>query len=400
MKIRGFILAGGYGTRMQVLSDCKFNRFAVAKPALPIGIRSQVRQQLYLLHLMGIEQAAVAVKFKPESVIEAIGNTSNFTMQVDVFNMNEHQVEDWGAAWTTYRWFSSLAQKPDKMVVLNGDILWDKTLASPFVRAFTSSSALGQIVGCSTPLEQLFGRFGLIQTDLADSGSVRKIKAFLEKPTADRYRAEMGNIANVGIFGLDSNVFVRFANVFGKDFADFASHLFQRGMVEHDLSLEAYIAPPGFYWRDIGTPLDLLQANFDVLNGRIDAGPQGTEVKPGVWIGSEVVIPDQVLQSIRGPMIIADEVEIGRNVQLGPNVIIGRGWKIEDHAKISNSILFPSYYETDMVRLVERGAVVDHCIVAGGTVWGNYQSRNGMLVVAPDLSMAFHGYDFASRIII
>lgn len=439
----GVVLAAGYATRMGPLSDCKVNIHAATKGAFPVGIRSLIRQQLYMLHLMGIKKATVVVKFKPDSVINAIGDTSKFTLKHAVFDMNKEGTEDWGSAWTVYKWLSSQRTKPENLVVLNGDILWDKREAAPFICSFNRSNALAQIMASEMPMAGIFGRFGMV--GLADDyiraaqdiyfGECRAsykepnrravakliyeywlheryqtlrtkgplVGSFAEKPEADEYFYHWGPLANVGVFAFRPEVFDHYApgacngRSLGRDFSDLSRHLLREGMLADKLPVAAHMAPENFYWKDVGTPRDLMQVNRDIMQKLIDAGPQGREIKPGVWIGENVQISDWALEHIEGPVIIGDDVVITGKVKIGKNVLINRGWRIEDGVALDNCILLPSYYPADILRVIEAGARISHCIVAGGRVPKGQAFHDGIMVVSPDETMAFYPYDFKGR---
>ncbi|OGC33534.1 hypothetical protein A2311_02275 [candidate division WOR-1 bacterium RIFOXYB2_FULL_48_7] len=431
-SLSGFVLAAGKAKRMGVLCDPKANRFPIAKPALTVGRNSLIRQQLYLLQLMGITTAAIAVKHSAETVRRAIVRDNNLSIKTEIFDLNDLEVEDWGAAWTVSRWLAMTPDCPENLVVLNGDVVWDERLARPFIERFLAGSDWGQILAAHTPLEHIFGRFGAIQlkgeqalTIYHDylnqcraaagdqeklvharmdyqaawlrrveqiAGQVVRVRHFQEKPAQSDYHSHVSSLANVGLFALKTGVFDRFAHSLGADFADFARHLFQAGMIKEHLPLSAFIATAGSYWRDIGTPKDLLRANFGLLNSRINLGYQGEEVRPGVWLGRGVEIPSAVLEQITPPVIISDDVMIGNKVRLGPRVVVGRGWRIGGQARVSNSLLLPAYYPEDRNRVIAARQAIDHAIIAGGTI--DRSVENMIAVISPAGEVVYYDYRF------
>ncbi len=436
-SIHGFILAAGYGKRMRVLSDPGNNYYAAAKPALPVGRRSILRHQLYLMREMGINKVVIAVKHRAETILRSMGDTSKFGLEIEIFDMNEKNIEDWGAAWTVYRYLEEQTQKPDKLVVLNGDILWDKNIAKPFISSVLNSSAMAQIVVTETPWLDIFGRFGTVQLSdpvlikahqdyvfacreagknflritqarmeytaaISDRlselyGQALPVSQFVEKPKEDDFELHVGNLANVGIFGIDSKVFGSYAAYLGEGFADFEHNLFQQGLLSDGKPFEAFVAPQDFYWRDIGTPLDLLEANFNVLDRAVDAGPQGREIKPGVWIGKEVKIPRSVLKRIIPPVIIGDQVRLEKDVNIGPYVVVGEGWVIKNGSRLAYSLLLPSYYEEDQIRMIGPGSELSYSVATSGRIGAREKHRNEIIVVDSDGIVHSHSYNFQAN---
>ncbi|MFH2033156.1 MAG: NDP-sugar synthase [Candidatus Margulisiibacteriota bacterium] len=390
-NIHGFILAAGYGTRMKILSDCRWNKHAAAKPAFPVGRNSMVRHQLHLMQEMGIKKVTVAVKYKPESVLAALGDVSKLGLDIEIFDLNEEGVEDWGAAWTVYRWLAPRMRggfDPDGIVVFNGDILWDRSYAKPFIESFGRSNAWAHIAACETPMEQIYGRFGAMQLESPTYLFASKVRSFVEKPNRHDVGSHIGNFANVGIFALDPELFRYFDPEYstakrsmGRDFCDFAYDLFQEGMIQEGLPLEAFVAQDGFYWKDIGDPTALLQANFDILKARVDAGYQGKEIKPGVWIGAGVSLSPSLLKQIKPPVIIGDNVQLHKTARIGPNVVIGAGWDIRKDAKIMNSLLLPPYNEDDIVRVIGPRMRLNRCIVVSGHVETMANKRQDEIII-------------------
>ena len=94
------------------------------------------------------------------------------------------------------------------------------------------------------------------------------------------------------------------------------------------------------YWKDTGTPDDIIHANGEVLknmksynSGKID---DNVEITNNVMIGSGTTIINK--SKIIGPCIIGKNCKIGSNVILGPNVSLGDNSKLSE-CNIQNSII-------------------------------------------------------------
>jgi glucose-1-phosphate thymidylyltransferase len=94
------------------------------------------------------------------------------------------------------------------------------------------------------------------------------------------------------------------------------------------------------WWKDTGTPEDILHANQLVLDsiGKenqfvID---KDSTIKDNIVIGKETEVSSN--SSIQGPSIIGTNCRVGPNVTLGPNVSVGNNSVLEN-CKIENSII-------------------------------------------------------------
>ena len=94
------------------------------------------------------------------------------------------------------------------------------------------------------------------------------------------------------------------------------------------------------YWKDTGTPEDIIHANGEVLknmksynNGITE---QGCEVSGNTMIGDNSTI--SVNSKILGPCIIGKNCTIEKNCTIGPNVSIGDNSKLTN-CNIQNSIV-------------------------------------------------------------
>ena len=113
------------------------------------------------------------------------------------------------------------------------------------------------------------------------------------------------------------------------------------------------------WWKDTGTPEDIIHANKLVLDSigtenqfLIDSD---AEIKDNIVIGTGTVLDDA--SCIIGPVIIGKNCTIGSNVKLGPYVSVGDNCTL-NHCTIKNSIIM-----TDCVVDVEvdfESSIISH----------------------------------------
>ena len=94
------------------------------------------------------------------------------------------------------------------------------------------------------------------------------------------------------------------------------------------------------WWKDTGTPEDIIHANKLVLDS-IGTENQflidyDAEIKDNVVVGAGTVIDDESV--VIGPVIIGKNCTIGKGVQLGPYVSVGDNCNLK-HCTIQDSII-------------------------------------------------------------
>ena len=94
------------------------------------------------------------------------------------------------------------------------------------------------------------------------------------------------------------------------------------------------------WWKDTGLPEDILEANRLVLEdlkrsvkGRIE---EGVTVTGNVEIGGGTIVRSGA--SLRGPVVIGEDSEVGRGARVGPYTSVGNHVRI-DGAEVENSII-------------------------------------------------------------
>ncbi len=223
----------------------------------------------------------------------------------------------------------------DRFLVLNGDILCDLDLTA-LIEQHKSTGARATIA--LYPVPDPTG-YGLVHRH--DDGEVIE---FLEKPEPDQIDTDE---INAGAYLLERSVL----DLIPPDTAvSIEREVFPRMVGEglYGIRLEGY-------WIDIGTPDRYLEANWDILERRVEtvvgAGLDGAAM---VGEGSEV----SPAARLKPPCVVGRNCRVGDGATVERSVLLD-GCAVEDNATVSNSILSAGV-------TVENGAELDGAVVGEG----------------------------------
>lgn len=302
--MKGIIMAGGAGTRLRPIT-CN-----LPKPMVPVMNKPVIEYGVELLKRHGINDIGMTLQYMPDVVVDWFDDKNAGI---------EYFIEDipLGTAGSIKNAESFL---DDTFIVLSGDALTDIDL-SLAVEFHKSKGALVTLVlkRVEVPLE-----YGVVITD--ENGEVNR---FLEKPDWSRV---FSDTVNTGIYIMDPVIFDYIKP--GVKF-DFSNDLFPLLMGEGK-PIYGYIADG--YWCDIGSPESYLKAHRDFLDGLIDFGIEGSEIKKGVWIGEGSEIDADM--DITAPAYIGRWCKIEKEASIGSYSIIGDCNSIKKNAKIKRSVVW------------------------------------------------------------
>ena len=308
--MKSIILVGGVGTRLRPLT------YETPKQMLPLVGVPMIECVFTTLAEHGITDAVLSLGYLPDRFIEAYPN--GVVAGVNVSYAVEPEPLDTAGA---IRFAANFADIDDTFLVVNGDVLTDLDITRlvAFHRDHDAEAtiALHEVDDPS--------RFGVVPTTTEG-----RVIAFVEKPPKDQAPT---NLINAGTYVFEPSVLDRIAPS-------------GRVSVERDTfpALAAtgrlYAMPDDAYWLDTGTPQAFLQANFDLMLGKI-GGHGAKGVVDGSW---------------REPSATIDE-----SAQL-INAVIDRQCVIEADVVLEQTVLMPG-------AVVEHGAVVRSSIIGPGRDW-------------------------------
>jgi NDP-sugar pyrophosphorylase family protein len=296
--MRAIILAGGKGTRLRPLT------VHTPKPILPIAGQPFLVYQLELLKRADVSDVTLSLSYQPQKIEDKLGDGIDHGVRIS-YTVESSPLGTAGA-------FRNAAESiKDTALVLNGDLLTDIDLGEliNFHREKKSIATIA-VFEVANP-----AGYGLVEID-----AEARVRRFIEKPKADEITC---NTINAGIYVLEPRAL---------EYVPTGEPSMFEYVVFPKL-LQALEPVYGFthrgYWRDVGTSASYLQANLDVIDGKInllDRLPpeRGEKFDRSAEIDSlSVVDPSCTIKA--GAQII--------------NSVIGRNCYIEERARIENSVV-------------------------------------------------------------
>ena len=325
--MKAVVLVGGAGTRLRPLT------FTTPKPLLPIANVAFLERQLSWLERYGVDEAVLSLGYLPDAFIDHFSDERFGDMQLRF--VVEH--EPLGTAGGIRFAADGI---DERVLVCNGDVLTDLDL-SAFVDFHESRGAEATI---SLARVDDPSAFGVVPT--REDGEVI---AFVEKPLRDQAPT---NWINAGTYILEPSVL---ASIPLRLNVSIERETFPR-MLERPGRL--YAMRSEGYWLDIGTPTKYLEAQIDVLEGKVGLPPTATatEREPGVWIEPAAMID--------------------ANASLVAPVLIGAGATIEPGARVASSVVG------------ERATVGADAVIQDSVVFADTSVKSGEVldgvVLGPD----------------
>src|SRR5919106_1769508 len=298
-------LAWGEGSRLRPLTS------NMPKPMLPVANRPLMEHILMLLREHGITDVVATVQFLPSMIRNYFGDGSDLDVSL------AYATEDMpmGTAGSV---LGARDLLDGSFLVVSGDALTDldvrEVIASHREKEAAATIVLKRV---PDPLE-----FGIVMTK--EDG---RIERFLEKPS---WGQVFSDAINTGIYVLESEVL----DLMPVDEPyDFSSQLFPMML---DKGLPLYGVTTSAYWTDVGNTDAFMQANQDVLAGKVNVEPDGFELAPNVWVGEDVEIDPSA--QLEGPVLVGDNTRIGPGATVKAGAILGDNVIVED-ATVVRSVM-------------------------------------------------------------
>ncbi len=318
ITMRGIILHGGHGTRLRPLTHTG------PKQLLPIANKPMSNYCVETLVQAGINEIAFIVGgIGAEKVKEFYGNGEKFGTKFSYIEQDFPK----GIAHAI-----SLCQdfiKGEKFVVFLGDNIINKDI-SEYISKFQKSNAAASLLLCEVDNPSQFG--------IAEVKNNQIVK-ITEKP-----KNPSSNLAVTGIYCLTPYIFeiIKKLKPSWRNELEIADALQMLIQEKKELTFEMITD----FWKDTGTPKDIIEANRRILENMKEF--QNGIKENDVILSGKIMIEEgcQIKNGVRitGPTIIGKNCVIEQNSEIRGNTSIGdnsqiRGCIISDSIIMSDCIL-------------------------------------------------------------
>ena len=316
--MKGIILHGGHGTRLRPLTHTG------PKQLLPIANKPMSQYCLDTIAETGITEIAIIVGgIGANKVREFYGDGSNFGVKITYIEQDEPR----GIAHAIRLCKNFIENQ--KFLVFLGDNIIQKSINN-FAETFKNSNYDATVLLCEVDNPSRFG--------IADVENEKIIK-ITEKPKDPK-----SNLAVTGIYFLTPKIFeiIDELKPSWRNELEITDALDELLKQNNNISYEKITD----YWKDTGTPDDILHANGEIINKHPkfknkhitdnSLNVKNLKIIDNVILGKNCEFGSNV--TIQGPVIIGNNCKILEKSTIGPNASIGDN-SIISVSLIQNSII-------------------------------------------------------------
>ncbi|HTZ56006.1 MAG TPA: NDP-sugar synthase [Candidatus Acidoferrum sp.] len=320
MGLQAIVLVGGEGTRLRPLT------YGTPKPMVPIAGVPFLARTMERLCQAGIRDVILPAGYMPEAIIDYFGDGSALGMKI-TYVIEETPLGTAGALKNVEQYIEG------PFVVLNGDVLTSLDLRQMVVEHQRKGGiGLLHLIRVDDP-----SAFGCV---VHDANGL--ISAFIEKPARETAPT---NEINAGTYLFEREILDMIPA--GRN-VSIERETFPQ-IIASGKGLYAYTTSD--YWIDLGKPEQYLSAHRDVLAGRMPL----LALEPGATGKGAPALSN--VAKLHLPVHADAGVFVDQTAEIGPNLVLGEGCRIESGAIVRNSVLW------DRV-IIEEGAVVQGSILA------------------------------------
>jgi mannose-1-phosphate guanylyltransferase len=297
------IMAGGEGTRLKPLTNTR------PKPLLPVLGRPCIEYVINSLASAGVEEIFIACGYRSQDIVSSLGDVTRYGAKI-VYAYEDTPMGTAGAV--------KLLQGKLKgtFLVGSGDTLTDADLGH-LIDFHREKSAFVTMSLTQVDKPEQFGIVGV-------NGDGR-IERFKEKPKPEEV---FSNVINAGTYVLEAEAL---DHVPPATKYDFSKNLFP-DLLQQGKAL--YATPLKGYWKDIGRPKDLFQANIDLADRRGQVITIRGALCKGKIAGSGFTAEGAKLF---GPVFIGEGTRLGKGSSITRSSI-GNGSTVGEMAVIDGSL--------------------------------------------------------------
>lgn len=315
------ILSAGKGTRVKPLTD------KISKPMIPILRKPIIQHIIEHLKKSNINDIAINTSYLPDSISSYIRDGDQFG--VNVYYSYEGYIDKgelvslpMGSAGGMKKIQDFNTYFDSCFIVLCGDAIIDLDITKAY-EFHKSKGALATVV-----LKEIDEHEVSIH-GIVDMANNKKITKFQEKPSLQDTKS---NLASTGIYIFEPEIF---KHIPSNKFYDIGHDLLPQLV---SISAGIYGYEDNFQWLKIRSVPDVFNASKKALEQKItNLNIPGKQIRPGVWIGSNVKINlDRVY--LTAPIYIGSGSHIEDGVTIHSSVI-GSNCHLENEVFLHNSFL-------------------------------------------------------------
>jgi len=405
--IKPIVLAGGYGGRLNALSDPERNRYPVAKGVVPIGAKRSIDFSLDAIKRLGVRQADLTVWHLPHTIEQLVRPSADFQIRYNKERLQD-PLDTAGPVVSITKEYGWDSVKQNVILVQSSDIVHNIPL-DMVLETHIKNGAAATIVANPVSWDQIH-RFGTVRLEgmpqrsdfkseiefedavgawiIENESASARILEFREKSprfNPDPGKSCLSNLNNSSIYIFNAELLRNLMTIMTKKgkneplfpelyknggpapFSDWGRHIFQwltEPRNSKKFPFYAFVIPGEYYWKDIGMGEDVRQANMDVLNSRIEGGLGDFKKEPWGWRGENVFV-DPSARITRS--LIADNTIIGPGARLD-EAVIRENTIVEENVHIYRSVVFPRPYERSEPNRIGKGARLIECLFLGGEI--------------------------------
>jgi len=310
--MKGILLHGGHGTRLRPLTHTG------PKQLLPIANKPMSEYCIESMKDAGVTEIAIIIGgIGSEKVKEYYGTGKKFGVKISYIEQDSPK----GIAHAINLCKDFI--KNEKFLVFLGDNIINKNILD-FAENFKKSDDDASILLCEVDNPSRFGIANMKEN---------KIIEILEKP-----KNPPTNLAVTGIYFLTPFIFeiIKDLKPSWRNELEITDALDQ--LLKMNKKISHHIITD--YWKDTGTPEDIIHANKVILE-KMKSFDKGTKEKDVMLSGNVMIGKNTKIKGkteIIGPVIIGENCVIESDTRIGPNASIGDNSFISK-ARISDSII-------------------------------------------------------------
>jgi mannose-1-phosphate guanylyltransferase len=350
--VEAVVLVGGKGTRLRPLT------LSAPKPMLPTAGVPFLAHLLSRIRTAGVRRVVLGTSYLAETFSDYFGDGSRFGMEIE-YVVEDHPLGTGGGIRNVAKHLTT-----DDVLVFNGDVLAGTDLRAVVkTHRETSADVTLHLVKVQDPRA-----YGCVPTDAG--GQVLEFLEKTEDPPTDQINAGCYVFRRAVIDSIPEG---RPVSVERETFP---------GLLAAGSRVSGHV--DNAYWRDMGTPADLVHGSADLVRGVApsDALPGGTG--EALVLGGASVDPEAF---VFGGTTVGRDVRIGAGARV-EGAMLFDGAVIGEGAVVEHSVIGAG-------ARVEEGALVNDTVVGDRAVIGAHCELRKGLRIWPDVVLPPHGVRFS-----